>query len=169
MQRHIHRTGPVLPKAYPVKKTAGVEVNDIQIGTLCALESNSGAMQVVPVTAFTWTTDLATTRANFVAQFLGISSGHSDKDSPLDTRDETILMTQDGECEFDCASATYQPGSYLAPKKDTGNALTNTLEAVVDKNLAVAVVSELVTGTRVRGYLLKTLPKRASGVDLDVS
>ncbi len=166
---HIHRTGLVIPKQYPVKKTAGVKVNDIPVGSLCALESNSGAMQVVPATAFTWNTDIATTQADFAAAFLGLSSGQSDKDAPLDTRDEHILITQDGECEFDCSSATYQPGTYLAPIKAAGNALLNTVAATATKNNAIAVVSELVTGTRVRGYLLKTVPKRASGIDLDVS
>lgn len=166
---HIHRTGPVLPKTYPVTKTAGVKVNDIPIGTLCALVSNSGAMQLIPVTSFVWDTSLAVTQAAFAAAFVGIASGQSDKDAPLDTRDESILITQDGECEFDCSSATYQPGSYLAPIKAAGNALLDTVAAITDKNLAIAVVSELTTGTRVRGYLLKTLPKRAAGIDLDVS
>ncbi len=166
---HIHRTGPVLPKAYPVQLAVGVKANDIPMGYLVGMVAGF----LVPVNATSWwSVDEATTRAAFIAAFAGLASGQSDKDVPLDLRDLKILVTQDGEIEFAVASAQYLPGTFLTVAKDAaGNYLSNTLVATATKNLAVAVVSEDsgAAATRARGYLLKTLPKRGTDVDLDVS
>ena len=162
---HIHRTGPVMPKQYPVALDGSdLKVNDIEVGDLVAFESG----ELVPATAFTWNTDIATTRLDFAAAFAGIASGASDADKPDDTRDHKVLVTQDGECEFDVASATYLPGDLLTVTKAAGNALTNGMEKTVIPNAAIARVSESSDGvavTRIRGYLLKTAPKRASSTD----
>jgi len=163
---HIHRTGAVIPKQFPVKLTSSVKTNDIPVGSLVAFESG----YIIPVENFTWNTNEATTQLDFAAAFAGIASGASDKDTPLDTRDHYIAVCQDGEVEFDCVSADYLPGDFLTPNKAAGNALVQTVEKTAVKNAAIAIVSEVKAGaTRIRGYLCKTLPKRAQGVDLDVS
>lgn len=157
---NIHRTGPVAAKHYNVQLNTGVKQYDINPGDLLALAAGF----VVSAPNFTWTTDVATTRLNFAAAFVGIASGASDKDKPTDLRDLTVLATQDGEVEFDCAAATYLADSLLTPRKDVGNNLLNTVEATVIPAAAIARVS-VSTGagaTRVRAYLLKTPPKRGS-------
>lgn len=159
---HIHRTGPVLPKQYPVKLAAGVKVNDIEPGMLVAFETNSSIEGLVPVTAWAWDTNEATTSDNFALKFAGVASGRSDKDKPLDTRDVNILVTQDGEFEVLVDSGSYPVGTLLKPKKAAGNALLNTCTATTDKSTALFRVSETSAAgaTRVRAYLLKTPPKR---------
>ena len=160
---HLHITGLVIPKQHAVKLTGVLKTNDILVGELCAFESGF----LVPATVFTWDTDEATTQLAFAAAFAGVSSGASDKDLPLDTRDHRILMTQDGECELDVESATYTVGQFLAPKKNAAtNFLTNVLKVTAVRNAAIFIVSESSVGaaTRVRGYMAKTLPKRADTV-----
>jgi hypothetical protein len=164
---HIHRTGPVLPKQYPVKLAAGVKVNDIEPGTLVAFETNSSVEGLVPVTAWVWDTNEATTSDNFAAKFAGVASGRSNKDVPTDHRDESILIAQDGEFEVKVVSASYPVGTLLKPLKDTGNALLNTLTTTTDKSTALFVVSETSVGsvTRVKAYILKTAPKRMNNTN----
>jgi hypothetical protein len=145
-----------MPKHYNVKLNASVKQYDINPGDLVALVAGF----LVSAPNFTWNTDIATTRADFAAAFAGIASSASDKDQPLDLRDLTVAVCQDGEVEFDATSATYLAGSLLTVKKDTGNALLNVMEATVVTAHALARVSQTVTGTRVRAYLLKTIPKR---------
>lgn len=155
---NIHRTGPVMPKQFPVKLTLNVKTNDIAVGNLVAFESG----KIVPADVFPFTVDIATTRLAFAAAFAGIASGASDKDLPLDTRDENVLVTQDGEIEFDAAADTYLVGDLLTVKKAVGNALTHTVEKSVIPTASIAIVSITTAAgaTRVRGYLQKTLPKR---------
>jgi hypothetical protein len=161
---HIHRTGPVEPKQFPVKLTAGLKTNTIESGTLLAFETNTGVTSVVPVTAWVWDTNEQTTSRAFAAAFAGVSSGRSNAATPTDTRDTSILTSQDGEFELLVDSASYQVGSYLKPKKAAGNALTNTLIATTDALSAIFVVSKTSVGsvTRVTAYVLKTAPKRLS-------
>lgn len=159
---HIHRTGPVAPKQFPVKLSAGVKVNTIESGTLVAFETNTGVNTLVPVTAWAWDTDEQTTSRNFAADFAGVSSGRSNASAPTDTRDHELLVAQDGEFEVTVDSAAYQVNTYLKPKKAVGNALTNTLVATTDALSAIFVVSKTSVGsvTRVTAYALKTAPKR---------
>lgn len=159
---HIHRTGPVLPKQFPVKLSGGVKVNTIESGVLLGFETNSGVNTVVPVTTWVWDTDEQTTSRAFAAAFAGVSSGRSNASLPTDTRDHNLLTTQDGEFELLVDSAAYQVNTYLKPKKAAGNALTNTLIATTDALSAIFVVSKTSVGTvtRVTAYALKTAPKR---------
>lgn len=157
---NIHRTGPVMPKHYNVQLNTGVKQYDINPGDLLALVAGF----VVSAPNFVWDTDIATTRLGFAAAFVGIASGASDKDKPTDLRDLTVLATQEGEIEFDCVAGTYLAGSLLTVKKDTGNALTNIVEATAVVGAAIARVSlsTAASATRVRAYLLKTPTTRNS-------
>lgn len=166
-QDHIHRTGPVLPKQYPVKLTGGVKVNDIDAGVLVALETNGGVEQLVPATAWAWTTDETITSDAFALKFAGVSSGRSDKDVPTNSRDNSILVAQDGEFEVLVTAGIYQAGSFLKPNKAAGNALLNSCKATTDLSTAIFCVSEtsLAGATRVRAYILKTAPKRMNNTN----
>lgn len=161
---HIHRTGPVLPKQYPVKLAASVKANDIEPGALLAFETNTSVEGLVPCAAWVWDTSETVTADNFAAKFAGVASGRSNKDVPTDHRDETILVAQDGEFEVLVSSASYPVGTLLTPNKAAGNALTNVLKATTDISRALFRVSETSVGsvTRVKAYILKTPPKRDS-------
>lgn len=152
---HTHRTGVVDLLVASVKLTGGVPTNTINVGDLVAMEAN----KAVPATAFTWTTDLATTRTNFAVAFLGVSSDRS-RAGTTDTRDLEIGVDTDGNIEFDCASASYVIGDYLAPQKAVGNALVQTVEKVAAKAQAIAVVVKDVTGTKVLARPINTFQKR---------
>lgn len=74
---------------------------------------------VKPAADFTWDTDLATTQAGFAAVFVGVAyeSSASGESTAISVDIAPTVY------EFDCASATFQPGAGVAPAKDTGNAL----------------------------------------------
>lgn len=154
---NIHRTGPVEPITLPVKLTGAVPTNTIAAGDLLGMESN----KAVPVTSFTWDTDLATTQTAFAAAFAGLAVGNSAAAS-TDLRQVNVPAVQDGDVEFDCASADYKIGEYIGPAKAAGNALTNTMTKVASKTLAVAVVvkDSGASATRVTARLVNTTIKR---------
>jgi hypothetical protein len=141
----------------PVKLTSSVPTNTINLGDLVALESN----KAVPVTVFTWTTDLATTQTNFATAFLGMSTGRS-RAATTDPRDLEVPVQMDGTIEMDCSSGTYTIGQYVGPIKAAGNALLNTVAGVATKALAVGVVvrDSGASATRVMVRLLNTPVKR---------
>ncbi len=160
---HIHRTGPTLGKHYPVKLVSytGAKENDIQPGDLLSSTTSGTITQVVPATAYPWTTDEQTTCRNFAAAFIGVASGRSDKDAPLDLRDITILVNQDGEFELDCTLGNYQVGQGLRPAKAAGNALLQTVNVTSDAASIIFWVTENRSNTtRIKATITKTIPKR---------
>lgn len=163
-QNHIHRIGPVLPKTYPAKLTGGVKANSILAGNLVALELVSGVAALVPAAAWVWTTDEQTTDRAFAAAFAGVANAPSNAAKPTFVRDINVLVAQDGEYEVSVAAAAYPIGTLLKPTKAAGNALTDILSATTDALSAIFVVSEAApaSSTRVRAYILKTMPKRLS-------
>lgn len=156
---HIHRTGPTRQIVSAVAASAGLATNAIDAGTLVARSSDVA----VPVTVFPWTTDLATTRANFAAAFLGvaISRNRAGKGEPEDLQ---CIALQDGEFECDVSSATYKIGDYLTPVKAAGNALTNVLEkhatAVKAQSVFVVVEDSIGNVTKVKAVPVNTPIKR---------
>jgi hypothetical protein len=166
-QDHIHRTGPVLPKQYPVKLTGGLKTNSIASGDLLALETVGGVEQLVSAVNWVWTTDEATTSDAFALKFAGVAAGRSNALKPTDTRDTSILVSQDGEYEVLVTAGAYQAGTFLKPNKAAGNALLNTCKATTDLSTAIFCVSEtsLAGATRVRAYILKTAPKRMNNTN----
>jgi hypothetical protein len=156
---HIHRKGNVRPlHRVRVALNGAVPAADIFPGDLVAQASNFA----VPAASFTWTTDEATTRTNFVAAFLGVSNDRS-RLGVTDSRDLLIEVHTDGYFEFDCASATYEIGTKLGPDKAAGNNLKNTVKAVTAEAEAIAVVTEHQVSTgRVTGKLVNTVLDRVS-------
>ncbi|MBA3761734.1 MAG: hypothetical protein H0X04_00125 [Chthoniobacterales bacterium] len=153
---HKHRKGAASILTLPVKLTSTVPTNDITNGVLCALVSN----KLVPVDKFPLDTNEATTQTAFAAAFAGLAAGNSYAAS-TDARQLEIAVLDDGDVEFDVASAVYHVGDYIGPSL-TGSFLTNAMEAVASKALAVAVVSEEPTGTvtKVVARLINTPCKR---------
>lgn len=123
---HKNRSGHFSTEFIPVELDTGVTVNQIEVGTLVGLDTNAA----IPATAWTWDTNIATTRAAFVAAFLGVATGRSrsDETDPID-----LLLAVDTEGIFDvelAAADTVLYGEKLGPAKAVGNALVNGCEVV---------------------------------------
>ncbi len=89
----------------------------IEAGDLVWLDTND----VKPASAFTWTTDLATTQGNFAAVFLGVAHQSS---AAGETDDISVDLSPFSVYEFDVDSATYEIGSLLGPD-NVSTALTS--------------------------------------------
>jgi hypothetical protein len=156
----IHRTGPVEPRVFNVALTGTVPTNTIRTGDSVAAVNSA----LVPATAFTWTTDLATTQTNYAAAFAGIANGDS-VDASTDPRATNLLVTQDGDVEFPltaAAVAALQVGSFIGHSKAVGNALLQTVESCPTKVRSIGtVVKQVAIGdTTVLVRLNNTTVKR---------
>lgn len=153
----IHRVGPVDIQHFDVAVTTGKPTSTIESGDFVANVSD----KAVVASAFTWTTDLATTQTNFAAAFLGVSESRS-RAGVEDTRDLRIAVNMDGTYEADCTSANYTVGQYVGLAKDTGNnLLASKVEGCSTKERAIGVVVEAGTSlTRVKFRLINTVVKR---------
>jgi hypothetical protein len=148
--------GPVDIQHFDVVGTSPTPTNTIQSGDFVANVSD----KAVPASAFTWTTDLATTQTNFAASFLGASESRSLPEA--DIRGMRVAVNMDGTYEVDCTSANYTVGQYVGLAKDTGNnLLSSKVEACTTKVRAIGVVLEAGTSlTRVKIRLINTAIKR---------
>lgn len=164
---NIHRVGAVDLINMPVPLTSNVTTNSVVQGAPVA----GVAGNAVPASAFTWTTDEATTRTNFVAAFLGMSESRSRQGINVslgnigagDSRDATIEVNMDGSYELDIATGTaIAVGDFIGCAKAAGNALVDTFKKVTVRTEAcfIAVEPMLSTGVRVRARLINTLIRR---------
>lgn len=125
----------------------------VSIGDLIGMSSGNA----IRASDQAWTTDEATTRAAFVALFVGISG--QDKAAGTarpygNSNDNTLRVDTEGIYEFDCVSGTYAVGDKVGPAKDTGNALLpSTLKAVSTEGESVGRVVE--AGTSVTKVKVK--------------
>lgn len=103
----------------------------IESGDLVYLDSG----KVKPAASFPWTTDAATTRANFAAQFLGIAyTGSADGE----TDDVSIDISPLSVYESASTAGSYEVGDQLGPT-ETLNALSSrSLDAVATAGEAIA-------------------------------
>lgn len=110
----------------------------VEVGDLVFLDTDDAK----PASAFTWTTDLATTQANFADKFLGVS--HSQKKATDPAGTITVDIGPDATYEFAVASATYEIGDDLGPSKDpSANKLLNQqLEGVAASTQGIARAME---------------------------
>ncbi len=157
---HKHRTGLIDPIYIDVTLDTGVPKYELANGDLVARDSDNSDALVAPAD-FTWTTDKATTQAAFAAAFRGLCVSRSSVASK-DYRQLRVKVCQDGNVEFDCVSGTYVDGDYLGCAKGSGSNLIDTLEAVADKDLAVAVCvkNSGASATKVLARLINTIPKK---------
>lgn len=117
-----HRYGPQFLVHVAVDSATAIEAGD-------ALYLDTDDAK--PAGSFTWTTDLATTQAGFVNQFLGIAMADHPANSgavtnfPVDISPLSVY-------EMTCASETHEIGDTLGMDKAAGNALLpSTLEKAV--------------------------------------
>ena len=155
---NIHRVGPVDPINVKTQISSGITTIAIPMGAPVAIV----ATNAVPASLFTWTTDEATTRTNFVAAFCGMAESRT-RIASADVRDASVEVNMDGSYEFDVASGTALViGDFLGCAKAAGNALVDTVKKVTVRTEAIAICVEpmLSTGTRVRARLINTLIRR---------
>ncbi len=156
MAAHKHRVDITRPIYVPVKLTSTVPTNAIEIGDLVALAVGFA----VPAASWTWDTNEATTRAAFMAGYIGIANSRS-RIGSTDTRDLMIEVITAGEFDMSLtASATLLAGTWLKVSKAAGNALVNTVETTATSADALAVLTKdmLAAGVVARARLCKTLP-----------
>jgi hypothetical protein len=111
-----------------------------------------------------WDTDLATTRAAFVALFLGVAAQTKPADgSAHGNAGDNLLKVRvntGGVHTFACAAGTYTVGQWVGPAKQTGNALENQiLEGVASAAQAIGKVAgrEGVNPSKIEVEILSTM------------
>jgi hypothetical protein len=107
----------------------------IEAGDLVWLDTDD----VKPASAFTWTTDLATTQGNFAAVFLGVAHQSS---AEGETADISVDLSPLSVYEFDVDSATYEIGGLLGPDNLSTALTAQRLTTVGSGALAVARAAE---------------------------
>jgi hypothetical protein len=103
----------------------------IEPGDLLFLDADT----VKPAADFTWTTDLATTRGNFAAKFLGIAhTGLADGE----TDDVSVDVSPLAVYEATGSEQSYKVGDLLAPAETVTALSSRQLEQVVTAAHAIA-------------------------------
>src|SRR5579883_1216261 len=112
-----YRYGNSDPQQFPFK--TGVAVN---VGDLCYCDTSDGNT-VKPAMSFTWTTNLATTQANFVKQFVGVAAQAYDgvNANAYGIQDGNLRINTAGVFDFACASATFNAGDLVGVDQDGAN------------------------------------------------
>jgi hypothetical protein len=105
----------------------------IAVGDLVWLDTDD----VKPASAFTWTSDLATTQAAFALKFLGVAlDAHTAGSAVTNFR---VDISPVSIYAFACDSEAHEVGALLGPKKAGGNALLSTsLDIVATTPLSIA-------------------------------
>ncbi len=103
----------------------------IEAGDLVWLDTDD----IKPASAFAWTTNLATTQANFAAKFLGVAHQPS---AAGETDPISVDVSPFAIYEFDVASATYEVGGLLGPDEGSSTLMHQQLETVAAAGSAIA-------------------------------
>lgn len=94
---------------------------------------------VKPASAFTWTTDLATTQGAFAAKFLGIAHQGSEEG---ETDPVSVDVSPLAIYEFDAHSGTYEVGHLLGPDQVSSVLLDQKVVGVSSAAAAIARSAE---------------------------
>jgi len=135
----------------------------IEAGDLVWLDTDD----VKPASAFTWTTDLATTQGNFAAVFLGVAHQSS---AEGETDDISVDLSPLSVYEFDVGSATYELGGLLGPNGASSALLDQQLATVANGTLAIARAAEYksAAATSLRVQFASAFHPASSNVNADV-
>jgi hypothetical protein len=108
----------------------------IESGDLVWLDTDDAK----PASAFTWTTNLATTQGNFAAKFLGVAhqASPADDDSPI-----SVDISPLSVYEMDVHPATYEIGATLGPDEASSTLMDQQLETVASAANAIARAVEV--------------------------
>ena len=94
---------------------------------------------VKPAGEFTFDTNLATTRGNFAAVFLGVCHQSS---ADGETDDVSIDLSPLSVYQYECDSATFEVGGLLAPDGDSDSLDSQRLAKVTNAAQAIARAAE---------------------------
>jgi hypothetical protein len=111
----------------------------IEAGDLVWLDTDDAK----PASAFAWTTNLATSQANFAAKFLGVAHQPS---AAEETAPISVDVSPDSVYEFDVAQAAYELGQPLGPDENSSTLMSQQLEGCVAA-AAIARAAEFTTGS----------------------
>lgn len=108
-----HRYGQQL-----IVRVAVDSATSIKMGDLLLLDTDDAK----PASAETWSSDLATTLANFNNHFLGIAQADHDANTGIQL-DFPVDISPLAVYEMDCEGETHEIGDYITASKAAGNAL----------------------------------------------
>jgi hypothetical protein len=124
-------------------RSGQVELHKLRVDSDTVLEAGDRVFlatdDVKPASDFTWTTDLATTRGNFAAVFLGVCHQPS---ADGDTADVSIDLSPLAVYEFDAVSSTFEVGDMLAPAQNSSALHKQTLQKVASAAHAIGRTAE---------------------------
>lgn len=124
-------------------RSGQVELHKLRVDSGTVLEAGDlvylDTDDVKPASSFTWTTDLATTRSNFAAVFLGVCHQPS---ASGDTADVSVDLSPLAVYEFDVTSSTFEVGNMVAPAQNSSALHKQTLQKVTNAAHAIARAAE---------------------------
>lgn len=111
----------------------------------------------------TWDTNLLTTQAAFVTNFLGVAE--QDKTAnvariPGNKADNVIVIAQSGTWSYDAVSASYTVGQYVGPA-DSGSSSLLDAKVVGVAAITAAIGVSVENATTVTRLKIRILPKLA--------
>jgi hypothetical protein len=124
-------------------RSGQVELHKLRVNSDTVLEAGDlvylDTDDVKPASDFPFTTDLATTRGNFAAVFLGVCHQPS---ADGETDPVSVDLSPLAVYEYDCDSATFEVGSLLAPDGDSDSLDAQRLAKVSNAAHAIARAAE---------------------------
>ncbi len=124
-------------------RSGQVELHKVRIDSATVIEAGDlvwlDTDDAKPASAFTWTTDLATTQGNFAAVFLGVAHQSS---AAGETQDISVDLSTFSVYEFDVDSATFELGGLLGPSSASSLLTDQKLATVASGALAIARAAE---------------------------
>lgn len=124
-------------------RSGQVELHKVRVDSNTVIEAGDlvwlNTDHAKPASAFTWTTDLATTQGNFAAVFLGVAHQSS---AQGETDDISVDLSPLSVYEFDVDAATYEVGSLLGPDNLSTALTSQRLTTVGSGTLAIARAAE---------------------------
>lgn len=135
------------------------------IGNMSMVKQSAG--KLIAAADEAWSVDLATTQANFISTFAGVSvepGGHANGGGDK----SRYPFALEGVFEFDCASSTFAMFQLVGPAKQSGNALENhKVVAVATANLAIGYVTKAYVDATVKVFV--RVFERMSGLNVGTS
>lgn len=156
--KYLH--GDQRPRPYPVDSGS-----DFQVGDLVYSDAADG-FAVKPAADFTWNSTLATTQSDFALRFAGVVMGTyagttftGEGPNEYGLQKGEVMVAQGGVYEFDCASASFKPGTLLGPAKQSGNALESQklVQTSTEATSIARVWQKTTSATRVKAQIYPNL------------
>lgn len=134
-----YKYGESNPVSVAWKAGSAVAVGD------CCFVDTSDNHTVKSAANFTWTTDLPTTQAAFVAEFLGVSAQRYDgvNGNAYGISDGKLRVDTQGVYEFDTTDSSHNVGDLVGLAQGTGNTLNpQAVTSVSDAAHAIGRVAD---------------------------